>query len=60
MSAGTLHAGELAALGTAVCWVLSSVAFEIAGKRCGALTLNLLRLSLALVGLTVYSGLVLG
>jgi len=60
MSSGTIHAGELAALGTAVCWVLSSVAFEVAGKRCGALTLNLIRLSLALVGLTIYSGLVLG
>jgi drug/metabolite transporter (DMT)-like permease len=47
-----MHIGELAALGTAVCWTGSSVAFEISGRRMGSLPLNLVRLSLALLLLT--------
>ncbi|HYO14929.1 MAG TPA: DMT family transporter [Thermoanaerobaculia bacterium] len=41
------HIGELAALGTASCWAFSSLAFEAAGRRIGALTLNLIRLVIA-------------
>lgn len=41
------HAGELAALGTAACWVASALAFEGAGRRIGSLTVNLLRLVMA-------------
>ena len=41
------HLGELAALGTASCWAFSSLAFEAAGRRIGALTLNLIRLVIA-------------
>lgn len=44
-----LHVGELAALTTAVCWATSSLAFTRAGRRIGSLSLNLLRLVLALV-----------
>jgi len=48
--------GELAALGTAVCWAGSALSFEAAGRRIGSLAVNLLRLpvafaALALVGL---------
>ncbi len=57
---GTTQVGELAALGTALCWVLSSIGFEVAGKRCGALTLNMIRLSLGLVGLTLYCAVFVG
>lgn len=46
------HAGELAALGTAWCWVATALAFEVAGRRIGSLVVNLLRLLLALVLLT--------
>ncbi|MEM7483345.1 MAG: DMT family transporter [Acidobacteriota bacterium] len=42
------HAGELAALGTAGCWVLTALSFEAAGKRIGSLTVNLLRLPMAI------------
>jgi drug/metabolite transporter (DMT)-like permease len=42
------HAGELAALGTAGCWVASSLAFEAAGRRVGSLTVNLIRLVMAI------------
>ncbi|HEX6203674.1 MAG TPA: DMT family transporter [Thermoanaerobaculia bacterium] len=41
------HAGELAALATAACWVASALAFEGAGRRIGSLTVNLLRLVMA-------------
>lgn len=42
-----LH-GELAALATAACWTASPLAFEAASKRIGSLSLNLLRVTLAL------------
>ena len=40
------HKGEVAALLTAVCWTFTSLAFESAGKRVGALSLNLIRLAM--------------
>lgn len=54
------HLGELASLATAVCWVISALAFEAAGERIGSLTLNLLRLSIALVWLCLYGAVVHG
>lgn len=42
------HVGELAALGTAGCWVASVLAFEAAGRRIGSLTVNLIRLVMAI------------
>ena len=42
--------GELAAIGTAWCWVFTSLTFAAAGRRMGATAVNLLRLFLA-VGL---------
>jgi drug/metabolite transporter (DMT)-like permease len=47
------HLGELAALGTAFCWTITSLAFESAGKRIGSLCVNLIRLVMALGFLTV-------
>jgi drug/metabolite transporter (DMT)-like permease len=38
----------LAALGTAGCWVASVLAFEAAGRRIGSLTVNLIRLVMAI------------
>lgn len=40
----TARAGELAALMTAVCWTVTSMSFESAGKRVGSLSVNLIRL----------------
>ena len=54
------HLGELAALGTAGCWTVTSMAFEAAGKRIGSLAVNLIRLVLALGFLTIYCALVRG
>jgi drug/metabolite transporter (DMT)-like permease len=41
--------GELAAFGTALCWTFGSQFFEAAGKRVGAMSVNLIRLVMALV-----------
>lgn len=49
------HAGELAALGTAACWTVTALSFEAAGRRIGSLTVNLLRLVLA-IGLLAAAG----
>jgi len=38
------HLGEMAALGTAVCWTATAMAFESAGRRVGSLAVNLIRL----------------
>jgi drug/metabolite transporter (DMT)-like permease len=51
-----LPLGELAALGTAACWTVSSLAFSAAGRRMGSLSLNLIRLSMAFLLVTAYCG----
>jgi drug/metabolite transporter (DMT)-like permease len=43
------YPGQLAALGTAGCWVASSLAFDKATRRIGSLTVNILRLAIAAV-----------
>lgn len=47
--------GELAALFTVVCWVICSIAFEAAGRRVGSLAVNLIRLIMALVFISVHT-----
>lgn len=47
--------GELAALGTAVCWTVTALSFEVAGKRIGSLVVNLLRLLLGALFLAAWS-----
>ena len=54
------HAGEIAALGTAACWVATALAFEAAGRRIGSLTVNLLRLAMAVVLLALWGWAVRG
>jgi len=54
------NAGQIAALGAATCWAFSSLAFEAAARRLGALTLNLIRLVFALGFLSVATWLVRG
>lgn len=48
-----MYIGEIAALLTAFCWVGSSVSFEFSGKQVGSLVLNLMRLVISLVVITV-------
>jgi len=47
------HAGQLAALGAATCWSFSALAFDAAARRLGPLTLNLIRLVLAFLFLSL-------
>lgn len=49
------YRGELAALLTAVFWTITALAFESASKKAGSLSVNLLRLFLALLFLSVFS-----
>ena len=49
------YLGEIAALLTAVCWTVTAMAFESAGKRGGALSLNLIRLVIGLIFLSIYN-----
>jgi drug/metabolite transporter (DMT)-like permease len=49
------NVGAFAALGTAICWTITALAFEKAGKEIGSLSLNLLRLLAALVLFVAYS-----
>ncbi len=52
------YLGEIAALLTAACWTVTAMAFESAGKRVGALSLNLIRLVIGLVFLSIYNAIV--
>jgi drug/metabolite transporter (DMT)-like permease len=45
--------GQLAALGTAACWAVTSIVFAEAARRIGSLRTNLLRLPVALVLLSL-------
>jgi drug/metabolite transporter (DMT)-like permease len=49
------YLGEIAALLTAACWTVTAMAFESAGKRVGALSLNLIRLLIGLGFLAIYN-----
>lgn len=47
--------GEMAALFTAVCWTVTSLAFESAGRKVGSVAVNIIRLLMALVLLSLFS-----
>ena len=47
--------GAIAALGTTICWTVTALSFERAGKKIGSLTVNLLRLIVAFVLFVLYS-----
>jgi drug/metabolite transporter (DMT)-like permease len=47
--------GQLAALGTAFCWAITSTYFEAAGRRVGSLQVNLTRMVVAFAIFAMYS-----
>ena len=55
-----MRAGEFADLGTATAWTGSSLAFEAAARRIGSLSLNFLRVTMALGWLTAAAWLIRG
>jgi drug/metabolite transporter (DMT)-like permease len=54
------YTGEVAALGTALCWTVTALSFEAAGRRVGSLAVNLLRLAAAALFLAIYGWAVRG
>jgi len=48
------HIGEFAALFTAVCWTVTALAFESASNKVGSVAVNLIRLVLAMLFLSVF------
>ncbi len=49
------HYGELAALTTAICWTVTAVCFESAGKKVGSLAVNFYRLIIAFMLLGTFT-----
>ena len=49
------HFGEFAGLMAAFCWTATAIAFESAGKRVGSLSVNLIRLFMAIFLLGIYT-----
>jgi drug/metabolite transporter (DMT)-like permease len=54
------YLGEIAALGTSVCWTFTSIFFTLSARRVGSVIVNQARLLLAVVFLSVTHLLVLG
>ncbi len=49
------HTGEFAALAVAIFWTITALAFESASRKVGSLTVNILRLTMAMVFLSIYT-----
>ncbi|MBU3110087.1 DMT family transporter [Clostridium lacusfryxellense] len=47
------HIGEIAALATALCWTITAVSFEAAGKKVGSISVNLIRLIIAFILISI-------
>jgi len=52
---GFKNLGEIAALLTALCWTISGIAYEKAGKEVGSLAVNYIRLILGFIFVSLYS-----
>ncbi len=53
-------AGHLAGIGTALCWTVTSLSFEAAGRRIGALSVNIIRIFFAFIAFILVSVFVRG
>jgi drug/metabolite transporter (DMT)-like permease len=49
------HLGELAAVGVAIVWTITALAFEYSANLVGSLNVNLIRLPLAFIYLTIFN-----
>lgn len=49
------HLGELAAITTAICWTITPIAFQAAGKRVGSLSVNFIRLVIAFFVIGIFT-----
>lgn len=53
------YTGEIAGLATAICWTATAMSFQVASRRIGSVSVNLIRLVFAFVFYLVYSKIVL-
>lgn len=56
----TNFTGEFAGLATAVCWTATAMSFQVASRRIGSVSVNLIRLVLAFLFYVAYSKIFLG
>lgn len=49
------HFGEIAALASALCWTITAVAFETAGKKVGSISVNLIRLVIGFILISTFN-----
>ncbi len=49
------HLGEFIALATAICWTVTALAFQEATKKAGSLSVNIIRLFMAMILYSVFS-----
>jgi len=49
------HIGVFAALAAAFCWTITAVAFEAAGRKVGSISVNLIRLVIAFILLSIFN-----
>lgn len=54
------YTGEIAGLATAVCWTVTAMSFQVASRRIGSVSVNLIRLIFAFLFYLVYSKIFLG
>lgn len=47
------HIGEISSFITVICWVVCSMSFEAAGKRIGSMSVNLLRMPIAFILISI-------
>ncbi|MDA3958813.1 DMT family transporter [Oceanispirochaeta sp.] len=49
-----MYSGEIAALLTTICWMVSALSFEASGKRIGSLPVNIIRLVLSVLFMEIF------
>ncbi|WP_223111594.1 DMT family transporter [Thiospirochaeta perfilievii] len=49
------YLGEISAFGTVFCWVICSIAFESAGKKIGSMPVNIIRLVMAFIFISIFT-----
>jgi drug/metabolite transporter (DMT)-like permease len=56
----TTYQGEIFALITSFCWTISALSYESAGKKIGTVPMNLIRMTMAFVFISIYTVFVRG
>ncbi len=49
------HFGEIASLVTALCWTVTAISFELAGRKIGSLSVNFIRLVIAFILIGIFT-----